>query len=86
MALTSSQLVAQTRRQITEIHPVLAKQGLVSGAVKHIVDVRERDEVMDGYIAGASFIPRGFLELSVEEDVTADRDAAIVLYCAVGSR
>lgn len=86
MALTSSQLVRQVKRQITEIHPVQAKEGLRSGAVQHIVDVRERDEVMDGYVPGAVLIPRGFLELSVEEDLTPDRDAAIVLYCAVGSR
>lgn len=86
MALTSSQLLTEIKKQIREVTPEEARSGLQSGAVRYLVDVRERDEVMDGYIPGAVLIPRGFLELSVEEDVTPDRDAAIVLYCAAGNR
>ena len=41
---------------------------------------------MDGYVPGAHLIPRGFLELDVEEDVTLDREEPIVLYCAGGNR
>ncbi len=86
MSLTSSQLLDRVKAEITEITPAETQRGLESGAIKHLVDIRERDEVMDGYIAGASLIPRGFLELNVEEDVTMDRDAPIVVYCAGGSR
>ena len=86
MSLTSSQLLDRVKAEITEITPAETQSGLESGAIKHLVDVRERDEVMDGYIPGAALIPRGFLELSIEEDVTMDREAPIVLYCAGGSR
>ncbi len=86
MSLTSSQLLDRVKAEISEITPAKTQRGLESGEIKHLVDIRERDEVMDGYIAGASLIPRGFLELNIEEDVTMDRDAPIVVYCAGGSR
>lgn len=86
MALTSSQLLEQVKKSIKQVTPDEVRKGLQSGTVQHVVDVRERDEVMDGYIPGASLIPRGFLELNVEEDVSMDRDEAIVLYCAGGNR
>jgi len=86
MALTSSQLLEEVKKSIKEVTPDEVRRGLQSGKVQHIVDVRERDEVMDGYIPGANLIPRGFLELNVEEDVSMDRDESIVLYCAGGNR
>src|SRR5262249_45829456 len=54
-----------------------------SGAV--IVDVREADELLDGHIAGARAIPRGFLELKIENEVK-DHARPIVVYCAGGTR
>ena len=86
MSLTSGQLLDRVKKQIREITPAETQRGLQSGEIKHLVDIRERDEVMDGYIPGAAMIPRGFLELNVEEDVTMDRNARIVLYCAAGKR
>ncbi len=49
------------------------------------IDVREGDEYQDGYIPGALWIPRGKLELRIEEAVS-NRDADIVVYCAGGTR
>ncbi len=86
MSVTSSQLLDRIKRHITEASPESVHRGLQSGEVRHLIDVRERDEVLDGYIPGANLIPRGFLELNIEEDVTMDRDASIVLYCAGGNR
>ena len=86
MAVTSNQLLNRIKRQISEVSPESVHRGLQSGDVRHLIDVRERDEVLDGYIPGAELIPRGFLELNIEEDVTIDRDASIVLYCAGGNR
>jgi len=86
MSLTSSQLLNQVKQQIQEVSVDQVQAEFAAGQPLHLVDIRERDEVMDGYIPGAELIPRGFLEMSVEEDVTTDRDAPIVLYCAVGSR
>ena len=86
MSLTSSQLLQQIKQDIKEVTADQVKDDLDSGKNIHLVDVRERDEVMDGYIPDAELIPRGFLELNIEEDVSMDRDAEIVLYCAGGNR
>jgi molybdopterin/thiamine biosynthesis adenylyltransferase/rhodanese-related sulfurtransferase len=50
-----------------------------------LIDVREQDEYVQGYIPGATWIPRGYLELRIEEAVP-DRDRPVVLYCAGGTR
>jgi molybdopterin/thiamine biosynthesis adenylyltransferase/rhodanese-related sulfurtransferase len=50
-----------------------------------LIDVRELDEYNDGYIPGALYIPRGKLEMRIE-DAVPKRDADIVLYCAGGNR
>jgi molybdopterin/thiamine biosynthesis adenylyltransferase/rhodanese-related sulfurtransferase len=50
-----------------------------------IIDVREQDEYVQGYIPGSRWIPRGHLESRIE-DAIPDRDRPIVLYCAGGSR
>jgi molybdopterin/thiamine biosynthesis adenylyltransferase/rhodanese-related sulfurtransferase len=49
------------------------------------VDVREQDEVDQGAVPGAIHIPRGYLEMRVENAIP-DRDAPIVVYCAGGTR
>ncbi|HET9314097.1 MAG TPA: ThiF family adenylyltransferase, partial [Vicinamibacteria bacterium] len=49
------------------------------------LDVREADEWSQGHVPDAVFIPRGFLELRIEEKVP-DRDREIVVYCAGGTR
>ena len=86
MSLTSSQLLKKVKEEIAEVSAEKVRKDLEDGEKVHLVDVREREEVMDGYIPGAKLIPRGFLELSVEEDVSTDRGTPIVLYCAGGSR
>jgi sulfur-carrier protein adenylyltransferase/sulfurtransferase len=50
-----------------------------------IIDVREQDEYAQGYIPGAKWIPRGFLESRIE-DAVPDRERQVILYCAGGNR
>jgi sulfur-carrier protein adenylyltransferase/sulfurtransferase len=50
-----------------------------------LIDVREGEEYNDGYIPGATWIPRGKLELRIE-DAVPDRSQEVVLYCAGGNR
>jgi sulfur-carrier protein adenylyltransferase/sulfurtransferase len=54
-----------------------------TGAV--LIDVREKDEWMEGFIPGAQWIPRGFLEQRIEDQVP-EKNAAVVVYCAGGTR
>jgi molybdopterin/thiamine biosynthesis adenylyltransferase/rhodanese-related sulfurtransferase len=50
-----------------------------------LIDVREQDEYVQGFIPTASWIPRGFLESRIE-DLVPERDQPIILYCAGGNR
>jgi molybdopterin/thiamine biosynthesis adenylyltransferase/rhodanese-related sulfurtransferase len=50
-----------------------------------LIDVREGDEYQEGFIPGAQWIPRGKLELRIE-DAVPDRGTDVVLYCAGGTR
>src|SRR5262249_49176615 len=75
------QYLSQVKGQIKEttVDEVKAKPPEV------LIDVREGDEWNDGYIPGAKWIPRGKLELRIE-DAVPKRDADVVLYCAGGTR
>ena len=55
------------------------------GPAPVLVDVRERDEYEQGYVPHAHWIPRGFLELKIE-DLVPERDREVILYCAGGTR
>jgi sulfur-carrier protein adenylyltransferase/sulfurtransferase len=50
-----------------------------------VLDVREPDETAQGVIPDAVTIPRGYLELRVEQAIP-DKDAPVVVYCASGVR
>src|SRR3954462_686405 len=56
-----------------------------NGAGPVLIDVREKDEWMEGFIPGAQWIPRGFLEQRIEDQVP-EKSSAVVLYCAGGTR
>src|SRR5919109_4922019 len=50
-----------------------------------VIDIREQDEVEQGIIPGAIHIPRGFLEVRIEEAVR-DHETPVIVYCAGGVR
>jgi len=50
-----------------------------------IIDVREKEEHVQGIVPGAVLIPRGLLELKIEKLAT-DKDTPIAVYCAGGIR
>ncbi len=60
-----------------EIEAQKGKGGNGNGAGPILVDVREKDEWTEGFIPGARWIPRGFLELRIEDQVP-ERSAEIV--------
>jgi len=61
------------------------KSGDGNGAGPIVIDVREKDEWTEGFIPGSRWIPRGFLELRIEDQVP-ERSSEIILYCAGGTR
>jgi len=73
------------KREIEETD-VAGVDAVVTGQTSAtLIDVREQSEYVQGYIPGALWIPRGFLEQRIESAVPR-RDDAIVLYCAGGTR
>ncbi len=83
--VTRDQLLAQARARVPELDVHEVQRRLDAGEKLTIVDIRERDEWVQGHVPGARFVPRGFLELRIEE-IQPDRDAPIVVYCAGGVR
>jgi len=80
---TFKDLIRRVKTEVHDVSPDEARQMAGRGAV--IVDVRENDEWVQGHIPGALFIPRGFLELRIEEKVP-DKSHEVVLQCAGGTR
>lgn len=58
---------------------------LIENPPAMLIDVRTPDEWANGYIAGATHMPLQSL-MSFVDDLPADKDANIVVYCAVGHR
>ncbi len=82
---TFRELLARTRAGIREISVKEAQQALNASPDALWVDVREADEYEQGAVPGAVHIPRGFLEMRIE-DFAPIKDTPVVLYCAAGIR
>ncbi|MBI2388920.1 MAG: molybdopterin-synthase adenylyltransferase MoeB [Deltaproteobacteria bacterium] len=85
MAQTYADLIAGIRKSIREVSLEELKRRIERKAPMTLVDVREKEEFRAGFIPGALSIPRGFLEIQVEQKLP-DKSAPIVLYCAGGTR
>jgi molybdopterin/thiamine biosynthesis adenylyltransferase/rhodanese-related sulfurtransferase len=84
MVKTSKNILDEARSTIEQIDIDEARRMLERpGTV--LVDVRESDEWRQGHIPQAVGIPRGFLELRIEEKVP-DHKAPVILQCASGTR
>ncbi|WP_052888316.1 molybdopterin-synthase adenylyltransferase MoeB [Thermogemmatispora carboxidivorans] len=89
MGEASREIMRRARELVPEwtpdqVHEAL--KGKKEGAQDLVlVDVREKHEWSEGYIPGALHVPRGYLELQIEEAVP-DRTKPVVLYCAGGVR
>lgn len=73
------------KAEIEEVQATDVKATVDAPDGSALVDVRAQSEYVQGHIPGAHWIPRGFLELRIE-DAVPDRDTRVVLYCAGGTR
>lgn len=85
MAMTAMDLVAEAKRQITEVSVDEAQAWL---GKTQLLDVREPGEFTAGCVPGAANIPRGVLEFKVgaQLDLQTHQDTKIIVYCQTGGR
>lgn len=84
---TFTQLLSNVKETIREVSVEDTKARVLDdrGDAPVLVDVRERDEYEQGFIPHAEWIPRGFLEMKIE-DLVPSRDDEVIIYCAGGTR
>jgi sulfur-carrier protein adenylyltransferase/sulfurtransferase len=75
----------EARQVIPEAPVEEVKTRLDRGEQWTLLDVRERDEYREGHLEGALSLPRGFLEIRVE-DTVPEKNTPIIAYCAGGVR
>ena len=80
---TFQELLAEAMAAIEEVDAAEASRRFSNGAV--LLDVREPDETQSGSVGGALIVPRGMLELQIEQKVR-DRSQPVVIMCAGGTR
>ena len=85
MAKTYQELMAEARDNVPEVTIDEVQAQMENGARPTLLDVREREEYREGHLEGSVPLPRGFLEMRIEEAVP-DKSTPIVAYCAGGVR
>ncbi len=85
MAKTYQELMTEARDSVPEVTIDDVQAQMENGARPTLLDVREREEYREGHLEGSVPLPRGFLEMRIEEAVP-DKSASIVAYCAGGVR
>jgi rhodanese-related sulfurtransferase len=95
MALGLKDMVAKALESVEGISARSVRDGLDSGEVDIVIDVREPNEWNAGHIPGAINVPRGMLELRADPEspatdpaLSTNRDARVIVYClkAPGAR
>ncbi len=83
---TTQAMVAEAKRQITEVNAATARQLLAEGGMV-LVDTREESEYAAGHLDHALLLPRGVLEFKIGTvPELADKAQAVLIYCRSGNR
>lgn len=79
------ELLSEAKRRVEEVDVPSAADMVEQRGDSRLLDVREKSEWDEGHIPGASHVPRGYLELRIENAVP-DKTTPLLLYCAGGTR
>jgi len=85
MPKTFREAVNEAKERISETSATDLIRRRDAGESLLVVDVREPEDYREGHIPGAVSVPRGVLEMRIDE-VTTDEEHPIVCYCGGGSR
>jgi len=77
--------IIKARNEGSEISGEETHQLLQENEPVVLLDIREKEEIVLGYIKGAVFLPQGLLHEEVEE-LLPDKNVPVVVYCAAGIR
>jgi len=77
------ELVTEAKAETEQIGAEEARREAEAGAT--ILDVREGNEYEEAHIEGAKLLPRDLLEYKAADELP-DKDARIVVHCALGGR
>ncbi len=86
---TSQELVIEALQEVGEVSTNELSTLLESNPHIHVLDVREPQEVEQGVVPKAAWIPRGMLEFqigSLAEQLGWDPSEPIYIYCRSGNR
>lgn len=95
MPLGVKEMMQEALASVEAISAQAVQDGLESGEVEMVVDVREPNEWNEGHLPGAINVPRGMLELRADPEspaadpaLSGDKDARVIVYClkAPGAR
>jgi len=85
--MTADTLKAMLAEALDEVRQIKPRDLLECLPRVTVIDVREQRELLDGYLPGASNVPRGRLEFDVDvHPGLSDRAQDIVLYSNAGMR
>lgn len=79
-------LVNEAKTRIQEVSVEELQAWKTQGKPFLLLDIREPEDFAQGHVPGAVNIPRGILELEIDDLVNNDQDKLIVAYCGGGSR
>jgi sulfur-carrier protein adenylyltransferase/sulfurtransferase len=82
---TWQDFVSDAKSRIREVEQADFRKWLEENRDLVILDVRESNDHVHSRIEGSVNVPRGVLELEIEETVP-DRDKTVVAYCGGGGR
>jgi adenylyltransferase/sulfurtransferase len=85
MAKSYMEIMDEARKLVPELSAQQVKDKVDQGQELALLDVREKEEFRAGHLDRAISLPRGFLEMQIEETIR-DRTQPIVAYCAGGIR
>jgi len=90
MAKGMKDFVAEAKARVLEVST--EEVAALSSDTVLLLDVREPGEFQVGFLPGAINVPRGMLEVKADQSMPphdvrlADREQAIIVYCASGAR
>ena len=85
MIITVSEMIASAKSQCDCMDPVAAKMFFDRHDNAVIIDVREPKEAEEDKLSDSVNIPRGLLEMKIEE-LCPDPETPILLHCGAGGR